>query len=121
MASSVTITGLPELHTALQGLKADLKELTPVNRQAAAELVRAIAGTAPRLTGRLASSFEVKATATTAEAVSSLVYAPVINDGWAGHNIAAQHYLEEALKVATPAVESTYQSGVAAMCRKAEA
>jgi hypothetical protein len=98
----------------------DLKDLSALHRQIAGDLVQAISATAPRDTGRLAGSFKPRGTRTTAKAVSSLVYAPVIQYGWPGHGIEAQNYADRALATAAPRARQKYDDGMKAICRKAE-
>ena len=118
--ATVTVEGGPELRRALKALGADLHDLTALHRAIAADVVAAVASTAPRDSGRLASSFRPNATRTTAKARTSLVYAPVINYGWDAHNIAAQHYAEAALNASSSAVMAKYKSGIEQLLRKAE-
>ncbi len=120
MAGDVAIEGLPELHRSLAGLDHDLRDMSGLNRSAAGELVKALAVTAPKVTGRLAGSFTASGTQREAVAESALIYAPVIDNGWGAHNIEAQHYSEQALAASSSAVTSKYQEGVDRMVKKAE-
>ena len=120
MADRIEIVGGPELTRSLKGLEHDLRDLAPVNRSAAGELVKALAASAPKVTGRLAASFRPSGTQREAIAESELIYAPVIDNGWSAHGIEAQHYSEQALAASRSSVESRYQEGVGRMVRKAE-
>jgi hypothetical protein len=117
----VRIEGLPELHRSLDGLAGDLRDLSPVNGEVAAELVKAIGAAAPRLTGRLAASFTGTGTSNKAEVSSDLDYAGPQNYGVPAHNIEATHYAENALASSSGAIEAKYQGGVQKLLRKAEA
>ena len=121
MASDVIVHGLPETHAALRGLESDLHDLTSTNLAAAGDIARAIAAAAPKVTGRLAGSFHATATREAGKVESDLVYAPVIEYGWAQHNIEPAHYVEEGVSAGTPAAERRYDTELTRACRKAEA
>ena len=120
MADELRIEGLPQLHSALDGLGRDLRDMTPANRAAADVLARSIAELAPRDTGRLADSWRGSADASKAEASSDLNYAGCQEYGVPSHNIEGKHYAERGLDAAGPAIESTYDEGVQKLCTKAE-
>jgi hypothetical protein len=120
VASELVIKGEPELHAALSKLGGNLRDMTSLNGQVADELARAIGSAAPRLTGTLAGSFHGKGSKDTAEVTSELVYAPVIENGWAAHNIEARHYAESTLTQSEGTIQKRYEEGVGQMCKKAE-
>lgn len=120
MAGEIKVEGLPALHSALDGLGADLRDMRAANQAAGDLLARQIGELAPRDTGRLADSFRGTAVAGGAEASSDLVYAPCQEYGVPSHNIEGQHYAERALDAAEPAIASTYDKGTQTACRKAE-
>lgn len=121
-ADEIKIEGLPQLHSALDGLGRDVRDMREANQAAGDLLARQIGELAPRDTGRLAGSFSGSPAAGGggAEASSDLVYAPVQEYGSPGHNIEGQHYAERALAAAEPAITSTYDKGAQKACRKAE-
>lgn len=118
--ATITVEGGPELRAALKALDADLRDLSGLHRSIASDLVAAIEASAPRESGKLAGSFRPSGTRTTAKARSSLVYAPVIEYGWPGHNIAAQGYAARALAALTSSIMAKYRAGVENLLRKAE-
>ncbi len=88
---------------------ADMRE----GHEAAGERVAAVAAArAPRRTGRLAGSVDVTVTATGADVGSSLVYAPVIHNGWPARNISPSPFLRDAVEVEAPAVTALYTEHV---------
>lgn len=62
---------------------------------------------APKVSGRLAGSVTARDLGQgKAEIASALVYAPVIHNGWAAHNISPQPFLTTALDDSAPLVEA---------------
>jgi hypothetical protein len=120
VADEVKVEGLDELHRSLDGLGADLRDLSPVNAEIARELAQAVGAGAPRASGALAASFTGTGTADAAEVSSELAYAGPQNYGVPAHNIAATHYAENALAAGEGAAEAKYRAGVEKLLRKAE-
>ena len=120
MAGELQVTGQAELRRSLAGLKRDLRDLSPVNREIAGDLARAIGSRAPRRTGALAASWRPVAKPEAATATSALAYAGIQNWGNPGHNITGTHYAEEALAAAESGAQRKYDAGVSRLCRKAE-
>lgn len=105
---AVSVDGDEDLARTTRAAADDLADMDSANR-AIGELVRArAASAAPKLTGALAGSVRASATATEIEVVSDLVYAPVINNGWPGHNISAQPFMTSALNAATATIVDRY-------------
>jgi hypothetical protein len=120
VGAQITVQGGPELRRALKGLEADLRDLSALHRSIAADVVKAVQGTAPRQSGKLAGSFRASGTRTTAKARTSLIYAPVIEYGWGAHNIDPQGYAQRALNSSTSGIMAKYRTGVEKLLRKAE-
>jgi phage gpG-like protein len=99
---TIEVRGADRLAVTLAAAARDL-ERQPAVQQRMAERVRNSARP-PRRTGRLAASLTASATDTEATVSSSLVYAPVIERGWAGHNITATWFLSDALRAEQAAV-----------------
>ena len=118
--AQVVIQGGPELRRALKALDVDLRDLSALHREIAGVVVKAVEGSAPRDSGRLAGSFRTGATRTTAKARTSLVYAPIQNYGWPGHNIDGTHFAESALAASSSTIEAKYRTGIEKLLRKAE-
>jgi hypothetical protein len=93
---NVTVKGADRFQRTAGRAARDLRDLTGVHRRVA-DRVRAAADP-PRRTGALAASLVASATATEATVSSSLVYAPVIEHGWAGHGIEPARFLTRALE-----------------------
>lgn len=87
------IQGADTLARTLAQASRQLADLTDPGRAAADALAVPARQRAPRLSGALAASIQTTATKTEATVGSPLVYAPVINYGWPGHNIRARRFL----------------------------
>jgi len=92
---TIEVRGADRLARTARAAARDLRDLAAANRRVADGIMRA--ARPPRRTGRLAASLTPSATATEATVSSPLVYAPVIEFGWPGHNIEATHFLADAL------------------------
>ena len=104
MSDAVTLEGADRVESTLHDAAKDIGDLTTPNREVA-QLIAA-ATRPPVLTGRLAGSIRATATADEAVVSSGLIYAPVIEYGWARHNIAPAKFLAEAVaQTQTQAVE----------------
>lgn len=106
MTGGFTVRGADRLASTARAAARRLADLERTNRQAAGA-VRA-AASPPRLTGALAASLTVSATATTGEVASSLPYAGVIEHGWPRHGIAASGFLASAFARRQPAAVDLY-------------
>ena len=95
MSASITVRGVDRFQRTVGDAADQLRNLAVANRQVADGVRRA--ARPPRRTGRLAASLTVAASPTEATVSSGLVYAPVIEYGWAGHNIEPTGFLTEAL------------------------
>jgi hypothetical protein len=109
------------MQRALRGLRGGVDGIDrgPAGQAAAGALRSAVAQTAPRLTGRLASSFAPKTTEQGAGVESDLIYAGRQNYG--GGGIVGTHYAERALARATAPATAAYNAELAKMARKVEA
>jgi len=113
------IEGLPELHRALDGVRADLRDLSPVTATMAGTLVSSVRAFAPVRTGHLAASFEPEGQPDRASATSTLIYAGVQNYG-GGNHVPGSHYADRALAAAGPRCTAQLDAGLAGACKKAE-
>lgn len=101
LGPTVRVEGLREVNRGLREIDRKApREVRQVNKRAA-EIVRDEGErTAPRLTGKLASSVKVRASTRSAYVKAGTPartpYAPVIHWGWPAHNIEPQPWLEEA-------------------------
>jgi phage gpG-like protein len=107
---TIELRGADRLARTLAGAADDLRNLTAANRAAADGIARA--AHPPRRSGRLASSITTSATATAATVGSSLVYAPVIEYGWAAHGIEATRFLTTAAENRKTATVGIYEDAV---------
>jgi hypothetical protein len=107
----VEVKGAARLGRTARAAAAELRNLTAVNRAAATRIRNATSP--PVRTGRLAASIQVL-DAGPAEATvgSSLVYAPVIESGWAAHGIEARHFLQHAADSQSTACVGDYFAAV---------
>ena len=104
----ISIEGDERLAATTRAAAHDLADMDTSNR-AVGEVVRArAASAAPKVTGALAGSVRADVTANGVDVASDLVYAPVINNGWAAHNIVAQPFMTNALADATSLVLAKY-------------
>ena len=91
---SVTVHGADRLARTLNDAARKVKAMAAANRDVAAGIRNA--AHPPVRSGRLASSLTATGTDTEATVSSGLVYAPVIEHGWARHNIEATNFLAQA-------------------------
>lgn len=94
MADRVEIVGADRLASTA---RTAARELDTLESPEAGRLValRGRAG-APKVSGRLASSIRAGSDGGDVVVSSRLVYAPVIHNGWPGHNISANPFLARA-------------------------
>lgn len=95
MADRVEIIGADRLASTARRAARDLDALAPPETGRKVALRGRIE--APRLTGRLAASVTAGTQSGDVVVFSRLVYAPVIHNGWPGHNISANPFLARAL------------------------
>ncbi len=112
----VQVTGAKELRRALAHMEADVKDLTPINREAAETVATEARGTAPVLSGALRRT--IKSSATKTKGVvraggKGIPYAGVIHFGWPAHNIKAQPFIFDALASRESEVVEKYQRRIA--------
>lgn len=105
-SSDVDVIGLERFNRTAHQAADELRDFTPANR-AAVQLVLDNAQP-PRVSGALADNGRVEADAESGTVVYDLVYAPVIHNGWAEHNIEAQPWLADAFDTSTPDITDTY-------------
>lgn len=91
MSEGTTVRGADTFVATLDNAADDLRDMAP---EAAGVVVRDVArARAPWDTGALRASLGVETANGRVSVGSPLVYAPVIHNGWAGHNIAANPFL----------------------------
>jgi hypothetical protein len=98
----VTVEGADRLRRTLGTAGRKITKLAAANADVALGIVGA--ARPPRRTGRLAGSLSASSSDDEAVVSSGLVYAPVIEYGWAGHGIEATRFLrnaEESRRAAT--------------------
>jgi phage gpG-like protein len=89
--ASVTVEGGDTFRRTTREASADLADMAP---RPAGEYVRDQArAAAPFVSGRLRTSLHVETGAGLVTVGSDLIYAPVIHNGWAAHNIRANPFL----------------------------
>lgn len=92
--ADVTVVGAERVQSTLHDAAKRCADMESINAQVAANVAANVR--APRRTGRLAGSIRPAATNTEAMVTSDLIYAGVIENGWPGHNIAAQNFVRDA-------------------------
>jgi phage gpG-like protein len=102
----VEVIGAARFSRTARAAARDIREMHPgdAGRVVAS---RARAG-APKRTGRLAASVTAGTDGGDVVVSSRLVYAPVIHNGWPGHNISANPFLTRGLENSRAEVERIY-------------
>lgn len=91
--SRTEVEGAATLAATLRAASARLDHLDTAPGKAAREVELRARDAAPHRSGRLAASIVGRVEAGDAVVGSTLVYAPVIHNGWPGHNIRANPFL----------------------------
>jgi hypothetical protein len=112
----VQVTGAKELRRALVRMEKDVKDLTPINREAAETVATEARSTVPVLSGALRRTIKSSATKTKGvvrAGAKGIPYAGVIHFGWPAHNIEAQPFIFDALAKSESEVVEKYQRRIA--------
>ena len=112
-AAAVQVQGAREVRATLRKLGQGTRDMTQVHRQVAAMVIGPAQSRTRHLTGALAASYKVKASAAKAQVGSSLVYAPVQEFGWPRHGITPSLALTGALEDNRGAIADAYNAYVA--------
>jgi hypothetical protein len=86
--------------------------MSAVHRKVGAMVLGPAASRSRHLTGALAGSYRVRASAAKATVTSGLVYAPVQEFGWPRHGITPSLALTGALEELRPSIAQAYQDHV---------
>lgn len=81
---------------ALGSLRRQLADLSGTWRQIGARVEQATEPFVPVLSGQLVDSLRLQVGPTGISYGSDLIYAPVQDRGWPGHNIAGHHFMDRA-------------------------
>ena len=112
---AVEVVGGARLRRTLRRAGVDVKRLTALNREAAETVLPTATSTAPRASGRLATTGRTGAT-TRAGLIrfgsKRLPYAGPIHYGWPARNIAPQPWATEAAQRTEGAWTDVYQQGI---------
>lgn len=111
--AQVQVEGAREVRKALTKVGAGTRDMTQVHRRVAARVVPAAQDRTRLLTGGLAGSYRVRASAAKAAIASNLVYAPVQEFGWPARGITPSLALTGAVEAARQDIADTYQRYVA--------
>jgi hypothetical protein len=106
--AAVEVVGAERLAATLSSAGGDIAHPTAAASEAGRVLARQGSSNAPRRTGRLASSIRARPSGGDVEVGSSLIYAPVIHNGWARHHITANPFLRHALEQRTGEIVALY-------------
>jgi hypothetical protein len=102
---TVTLEGDDTLRRTLSAAESDIRELDQL--PSARLVAERAAARAPKVSGTLGRSVYAKDMGTgVAAALSDLIYAPVIHNGWAAHHISPQPFLTTALDDSAQLVEA---------------
>ena len=113
MTEKATIVGGDQVASTMKAAAAKLGDLSSAGGKAAELVASAARAAAPRLTGALAASTQGFTDGkTTAGVGSDLVYAPVIHNGWSGHNIDSNPYITRAFESTEDQWLKVYRSQV---------
>lgn len=104
----VQVEGAREVRKALKAVGAGTRDMTAVHRAIAQGLVPAAAARSRHLSGDLAGSYRVRASAAKAAIGSPLIYAPVQEFGWPAHGITPSKALIGAVEDARSEIVDTY-------------
>ncbi len=111
----IQVTGAKELRRALKKMGADVKDLTPINREAAQDVAEEARQRVPVLSGALRRTIKgsgTKTRGTVSAGARGLPYAGVIHFGWPRHNISPQPFIYDALDNRREAVVEKYQKRI---------
>ena len=109
----VKVEGAREVRKSLRALGQGTRDMTEVHRKVAGMVIGPAAARSRHLTGALAGSYRVKASAAKAQVSSRLVYAPVQEFGWPRHGITPSHALESTVEDLAPTIRDAYGRHVA--------
>jgi len=105
----VKVEGAREVRATLRKLGKGTRDMTQVHRQVAGMVIGPAAGRTRHLTGALAGSYRVKASAAKAQVSSALVYAPVQEFGWPRHGITPSKALVGTVEAMRGPIADAYQ------------
>jgi hypothetical protein len=114
MASSVDVSGAVAFRRAFSGMAEDLEDLTPLHRDLAAGLVRAMSP--PRRTGALARSVSHKAGPTGLEVAYGARYAGYVH--WGTRRMAGRPWATDALENRRQTILGGYADELQELCNE---
>lgn len=94
-------------------MKDQLRDLSALHRQIAAEVLGAIVSETPQDSGDLRGSLKANGTRTKANVKTWAIYAPVIHYGWPRRGIAPNPYGDRGRAASRGNIERSYQAGIA--------
>lgn len=109
---SVEVIGADRLARTMRAAADDLARLERAGQSAARLVETRARGTAPKRTGRLASSLHSEVDGDTARVRSDVVYAGVIHYGWSTRNIRAHPFLVPVAAASEPVWRTFYVAEV---------
>lgn len=110
-----SIEGLRELRKTLRSAGVDIRELKPVNREAAEIAKDRAIQEAPEDSGKLKATLRVGATNQAGilragnNRQAGVPYAPAVHWGWPGHGIAANPFMAKAARVTEHKWQALYE------------
>lgn len=110
---AVKVEGGREVRATLRKLGAGARDMSKVNRKAAAMVLGPAQGATRRRSGALAGSYRIRASAAKASIASGLVYAPIQEFGWPRRGITPSNALVGALDAMAPSIEDAYKRELA--------
>lgn len=122
-ANTVRVVGLPRLVATLRAAEVDLDELKVATSAAGQIVLAAATATAPRRTGRLASSGKAsknRRRATITFGAAAVPYAGPIHWGWPRRHIAANPWVSKAAQATEPTWTQAYVRELDAILARVE-
>lgn len=111
--AQITVIGGERFAATMHAAGRKIENLRAANAEVAKEVERAARQRAPKRTGRLARSIVGRAgNRNNAEIGSTLIYAPVIHNGWPRHHITANPFLIKGAEASQDQWMGTYQEHV---------
>lgn len=111
-ALTFRVDGVPKLTRTLKKAGEDITELVEAHARAAAIVEAAARATAPRRSGKLASSIRATRSKLKAEIQVRSIYAMPIHWGWPSRNIDPQPWVSQAAQATEPEWLPIYEDAV---------
>lgn len=95
--TTVVVHGEKQLAATLAAAGNKIGHMDSAHARVGASIAQRARGAAPKRTGRLARSTTARPTGNGASVTATVVYARVIHNGWARHNISPNPYIQRTM------------------------